>query len=90
MKDLFDTHNDEYITFERVVTKRSQRPDLHAFLLLDELVPGDRDIIACGEHDEVYLSIDVEALAAVVTEAQVIELVRCGVRCSREGLCMFV
>jgi hypothetical protein len=91
LRELFEKHSEtQYIQFERVETKRSNRPDLHAFLLLDELVPGDRDIIACGEHDEVYLSIDEDELAAVVTKAQVIELVRCGVRCDGNGLCMFV
>ena len=93
LKDLFEKHNNESHKFERVEPKRSRRADLHAFILLDEIIPidqPDRDIIACAEHDEVYLSIDVDDLAAVVTEAQVIELVRCGVRCDREGLCMFV
>jgi hypothetical protein len=92
LEDLFEKHNDEFLKFERVEPKRSRRADLHGFILLDELTPNasDRDILAGAEHDEVYLSIDVDELAAVVTEAQVIELVRCGVRCSRDGLCMFV
>lgn len=90
LRELFEKHNDEFLKFERVETKRSRRADLHGFILLDELVPGDRDILAGAEHDEVYLSIDVDDLAAVVTEAQVIELVRCGVRCDGDGLCMFV
>lgn len=90
LRELFEKHNDEFLKFERVETKRSRRADLHGFILLDELVPGDRDILAGAEHDEVYLSIDEDELAAVVTEAQVIELVRCGVRCDGDGLCMFV
>ena len=92
LRDLFEKHNDEFLKFERVVTKRSRRADLHGFILLDELTPtaNDRDILAGAEHDEVYLSIDDDELAAVVTEAQVIELVRCGVRCGGNGLCMFV
>jgi hypothetical protein len=84
LKSLFEKHQDEYLKFERVVTKRSRRADLHAFILLDELFPAEdytlRDIIGCAEHEAVYLSIDVDELAAVVTEDQVVELLRCGVR----------
>lgn len=89
LQDLFEKHNDEYIMFRLVEPKRSRRADLHGFILLDELVPGDRDILAGADLDEVYLSIDVDALAAVITEAQVIELVRCGVQYNENGLCMF-
>lgn len=93
LRGLFEKHRDDHGAFEKVETKRSRRADLHGFILLDELVPNstpDRDILACAEHDEVYLSIDPEDLAAVVTEAQVLELVRCGVFLAKDGLCMFV
>lgn len=92
LRELFEKHNGEFLKFERVEPKRSRRADLHAFILLDELVHDEpaRDILGCAEHDEVYLSIDEDDLAAVVTEAQVIELVRCGVRCDQGSLCMFV
>ena len=92
MRDLFENHSDygEYIRFERVTNKRSNRSDLHAFLLLDELVPGERDLVDGAEHDEIYLSVTLRELAAVINEDQILELVRCGVRCSYEGLSMFV
>lgn len=91
IEEIYERHgDDEYIKFERVENKRSNRPDLHAFLLLDELVPGSGDIVCAAEHDEIFLAISVEELAAVATEAQVIELIRCGVRFSYDGLCMFV
>ncbi len=80
---------EEYIKFERVSNKRSSRPDLHAFLLLDELIPGDRDMVCAAEHDEIYLDVDLDELAAVITKEQAIELVRCGVRESNDGLAMF-
>lgn len=84
-------HDDEYIKFGRIQNKRSQRPDLHAFLLLDELVPGSMDIIGDSAHDEFYLDIDIYSLAKVISEAQIIELIRCGVRLDEnENLCMFV
>ena len=85
--EIFEKHNDEYLKFERVENKRSRRPDLHAFLLLDELFPSDFYIICSAAHDEIWLDADGEDL----TEEQVIELSRCGVRFDDgDGLCMFV
>jgi hypothetical protein len=80
MTDLFSKHSDEeYIEFERVKKRRSNRPDLHAFMLLDEILPGKKDIVGAAEHDQVFLSIDCRELAKVITEEQIIELLRCGV-----------
>ena len=46
---------DEFLKFDRVENKRSQRSDLHAFLLLDELFPCDSDIVNHAEHDQIWL-----------------------------------
>lgn len=88
INSIFEKHNNEYIKFDQVQNKRSGRPDLHAFLLLDELFPGNTDMISASEHDEVYLSIDEEQIETL-TEEQIIELVRCGVRYDGECLLMF-
>lgn len=93
MIELFEKHSDEeYIEFKRVANKRSNRPDLHAFLLLDQLVPGKRDIVCCAGHDEFWLEVQPEDLAKVITEEQIIELLRCGVGYSEdtESFHMFV
>jgi hypothetical protein len=89
---LMDRNDDEYLEFERVEQKKSQRPDLHAFLLLDMLVPETSDIVASAAHDEIWLGVEPKTLAAVVTREQLIDLVRCGVRWddSCESLAMFV
>jgi len=99
---LFEQHESEFLHFERVTPKRSMRPDLHAFLLLDEIVPPEPtigrperpdesyDMVAAAEHDEIYLQTDDGDLAAKATEEQVIELIRCGVRFGRDSLCMYV
>jgi hypothetical protein len=89
MKKRFEAFDDDYLCFEKVENKRSKRADLHAFILLDEFFPGKDDIICASEHDEIYLSIgneDVEKL----TDKQILELTRCGVRLDSDGcLCMF-
>lgn len=88
LKELFELHREEYGRFERVTVRRSSRPDFHAFLLLEELAPGDKDLIACAEHDEIWLSTDLDQLASVITVEQVIELSRCGIRWCRSNDCL--
>lgn len=92
LQETFDKFEDEYLKFDRIPNKRSLRPDLHAFLLLDSLQPGTLDMVGSASHDETFLSPDVEALAKVITEDQVLELVRCGVRyeSNYDCLTMFV
>jgi len=90
IEDLFRSFEDnEYFKFDRVENKLSNRPDLHAFMLLASLFPGTQDIILSAEHDEVFLSItkkDIESL----TEFHICELVRCGVRIDEGILCLFI
>ena len=88
LAERFEQVNDEYLEFERIASPRSRRPDLHAFLLLDELQPGRRDLIEAAEHDVFYLNIDVDTLEAVITDEQILELVRCGVRMDTEYHCL--
>jgi hypothetical protein len=89
LREFFVEHQDEYLKFDRIKDKLSQRPDLHAFLLLDRLVPGTHDMVSAAEHDEVWLDVDPEKLCTVATEEQLIDLHRCGVRCFDGSLCMF-
>lgn len=86
----FDEHRDEFLKFDLVESKRSRRPDLHAFLLLDSLRTDDRRMVAGAEHDEIFLDVPLEEIASLLTPEIVRDLNRCGVRLSREGLCMFV
>lgn len=79
---------EEYIQFDRVQNKRSNRPDLHAFLLLDELFPENRDMVCAARHDEIFLDVS-EDDAGTLTDEQIIELIRCGVRFGDGGLVMF-
>jgi len=75
--------------FASIENKRSNRPDLHAFMLLDELFPGTMEIIAGAAHDEIFLGIYEEQIA-LLTDDQIIELIKCGVRYGEDCLCMFV
>jgi len=89
---LFEKHDEEYLEFDRVAEKKSKRADLHAFLLLDKILPeSTHDIVSGATHDEIWLDCEDEQLEACLTEELIIELVRCGVRYDSDGggLCMF-
>ena len=91
LKERFDQFENEFLRFERVENKLSNRADVHAFILLDRLVPGDDDILVDARHDEVFLSIAPEQLE-IASDEQIRDLVRCGIRLddSEDGLAMFV
>ncbi len=89
--ELFEKHGKEYLEFKKIKNKLNHRPDLHAFLLLDSLSKknDNSDMISYSAHDEFFLSVAPEDIKDV-TEDQIIELIRCGVRISNEGgFCMF-
>ena len=88
---LFEKHNDEYIKFDRVESKVSTRPDIHAFIMLDALFPANRDMVCAAGHDIIYLDVESEDIEKL-NEEQVIELLRCGVLYDSEtdSLTMFV
>ena len=91
IESVFEKFHDEFLRFEKVEDKSSERMDLHAFNLLDSLFPDDRRIIAAAEHGEIHLSIKIEDLEKTsISEDQVRDLVRCGVRIGDEYLHMFV
>lgn len=90
LNELFDKHNSEFLEFDKVEIKLSNRPDLHAFLLLDRLVPSKMKIVSGADYDEIWLEVTPTQLAEVASEQQIIELIRCGVRLSDCSLKMFV
>lgn len=95
LAELFDKQDDEFLKDERLSPHPlTKRRDLRAFLLLESILPATngRDMVTAAEHDEIWLDIDPEELAKVITEEQIIELIRCGVRYDAgiDSLCMFV
>lgn len=87
----WEQFSDDHIEFDGVKSKLSQRPDLHAFMWLDRRFPGGKgDIVSSAEHDEFYLDVTSEQIAQL-TDDEVHDLVRCGVRydSTLDCLCMF-
>lgn len=93
---LFEKHEDEYLKFERIEAPLSACPDLAAFMLLDKLAPefsqgkpGERmGMISAAGYGEIYLQTDIETLAEKATEADIITLIRCGVRLDVGNVCL--
>lgn len=83
---------DEYLKFERVEKPLCSRPDLCAFMLLHNLVPSHHDIVSGAGHDEIYLSVDMDALHEKASDDDLLTLVRCGVRydSAYDCLAMFI
>ncbi len=90
LEEVFEKHNEEFLHFERIEKPRHPRPDLCAFLMLHDLAPKHGDMVSSASHDEIWLEVEVVELADVITEEQVIDLIRCGIRYSDDCLCMFV
>lgn len=89
LREFFGRHSDEYKSFWNIREKLSERSDLHAFLLLDRLCPGAKNMVYSARDGEIFLDVVAEDLGAA-TEEQLLDLHRCGVRCSEQGLlCMF-
>lgn len=92
LDEEFAKYEHEYMEFDRIASKLNARPDLHAFLKLDDLVPGRVDMVCGTSHDEIWLSIQPDDLAAAATTDDICELIRCGLRYDEDmdSLCMFV
>jgi len=82
---------EEFVRLMDTEPENYDEGQLEAFRLLNELVPG-KDIISWAEHDLIWLSTNVEKLAAVITPEQVMHLRACGVRFDSEwdGLAMYI
>lgn len=80
LAEMFEAADDEFLRFERIESPKHPRPDVCAFLMLHEAVPGKADMVRAAEHDEFYLSVNCDDLAKVATPEFVRDLHRCGVR----------
>lgn len=83
-----DDNTDEYLKFDRVQHKLSSRPDIHVMIRLNELFPGDSDMVTCAAHDVFFLDVDGQKFAEVATPELIIEMSRCGVHWDTDYDCL--
>jgi hypothetical protein len=88
IEERFSMFDKEYLKFNRIENPLSTRPDMHAFIMLDRIFPGTGDMVSSAEHDEIFLGIVPDG--GVLTDDQICDLVRCGVRYDEEAFCLFV
>jgi hypothetical protein len=82
--EKFEQVDDDYLKFDLIENKLSTRPDIHAFILLDEIFPDKRDMVCAAGHDIIWLDVEYEQLEAL-SDDQILELTRCGVRHDKES-----
>lgn len=88
ISDRFEEFNNEHLKFEKVENKKSMRPDIHAFLLLDSLFPGTENMVDGATHDQIWLSLKMEQIETL-TDEHIVELLRCGVLFDSEIECLY-
>lgn len=86
LKEFFDANFDEYLHFERVENKTTNRPDMEAFLMLDKQYNSNIGIIGSAIYEEVCLNVDIDKID--LTEDDVIKLLRCGIRFNSDYDCL--
>lgn len=75
--------------------KFHKRKDISGFLLLDKIcarIPDNNEsqsFISASEHDVVYLSVDVQKIAEVITEEEIQALIASGILFSSHEDCLF-
>lgn len=89
IKERFDELDHYFIAFNSVSEKLSSRPDVCAIMFLDRWFPSliDCDLICSAEHDEIWFDISGDQLNTL-TEAQLRDLVCCGMRYDEEHDCL--
>lgn len=91
LNESFERHNEEFLHFERIEGPRHARPDICAMLILHDLDPKPRAAVSAATHDEIWLDFDCEVVAKTITDEQVRDLARCGIRYDDDhnSFCMF-
>lgn len=79
LHDRFEAVENESHRFERVQTPASTRPDVCAFVMLTNLLGGNRDLVDAAEHDQIWLDVDPDELDEKADDEFILTLVRCGV-----------
>ena len=87
IKRLFEKHDGEFLKFERVENKKSKRPDLNAFILLDNLFTEEKNIISGACEGDVSINFKEEQML-LLSEDDIIELRRCGASYNSEFDCI--
>ena len=87
LDERFNDYEDEYLKFDSIENKLSDRPDLCALILLNKLFPSTNNIIGATEHDIMYINISRNEIKTL-TDDQIVYLIRCGIHFNSEFQCL--
>lgn len=87
ISEKFESFSDDYLKFDLVNNRYSNRPDLHALILLDKKFPDNEDLITAAEHDIIFLNIS-EYDLNLLSDDEILTLVRCGFTYDSEYNCL--
>ena len=82
IKKRFEQFEDDCQNFQAVLNPLHRRPDIAAFLLLDQLLPKHGTgacMLESAEHDIVFLDVEPKDLNRVASDDNIRDLIRCGV-----------
>ncbi len=89
LQERFEKLDTERLEFNKTVSKPfSKRPDLHALMLLDKLVPSTEDMITSAAHDQIWLNVDPQVLNIIISDEEIRELIAGGVFYDSEFDCL--
>ncbi len=86
VKELFVKHENEFLNYK---ADPSLEDKVHDFVVFESLVKFVKrgDLIGNLGHEEIYLNVDVDEVISVLSEGDLVKLIRCGLRYSDEDEC---
>lgn len=93
LENFFQIHHNQFLKSENIKNRKHSRPDLCAFLIFDEIQSrieeskSSDNIVTHAEHEIIYLDINPENILSVITESDILDLIRCGVCFNSDESC---
>lgn len=76
---LMRLESKNYFDIENIKCRMYQPPDVNAFVLINNILPSDKNIILSVGPNEIVLNADAELLCQLAYDDELVDLVRCGV-----------
>jgi hypothetical protein len=91
----FQKVSKDFEEWDRIVHKKSVYPETHVALLLESLIDGEIGkeyiyLIDSLENDKIWLVPAIKDLNKTLTDAHILELVRCGVWCTEADKSLYL
>lgn len=90
--EFFEKYEDEYLNYRKDPDISNVTHDFYVMNALSSYVESPMDLIISSTNEEICFSVDPEFVYESLSEGEMIQLIRCGLRYSGEYecFCMFV